>query len=558
MLRFTHLQRISSRVVKLSGIDLSYLLQGLSNAYEVAEGVFAYMRRDETISTTTTSPGFLDYLFNTAMSTLKASNVIDICMRTAILGLTAVHRVGEVASGEIQKCILGTGSLSEFVNPFDDPSYALMLLMHSTPILMHPSRERLSIVQRGFLRVSAALLWNYYGQYYRGSAWNKWPVNGLATNSSGDTKVASDGKAATVTQAPADTKVADTDKKTESKTGATAEKKPEDPNELLRTALLVTVKELQYFVTEELVNIVKCNDHPRDGKPCRRCIALENLEKYSLGIVKPDLVPLAFEMLTTVALFKVGAVKDVMGTTEAGQYALYYAKRGYLFDDFLFRTACGNEPGLATSTNDQAKINFYIQYQLVRYLFESVGTFCGKNIVHNSLYGAVSGITKDIGSLLGRAGKFVFDISDEDERAIVSQYQRYITEMRTVLRTLFCEQSPERVVMVGLLKNMRLLSEDDNDPKKVNFSIIAIVLYYLAQYHFITHVQEAQLYEEYPKHQDDVMKFLDIVFDMIAKNKESIVGGKVGGMAGSALAAWMGVPLMRSAMGYLGKKTGIA
>jgi len=471
-----HIQTLTAfqRVVMLSGIDLSYVMQGLSYAYEIADGFLRYSRN---------SAGYLN------LERVKnACFWVDMGMRCTMLSLTAVHRVGEIAGGEVQKCILGGGSLSDFVNPFDEPSYALMLLMHSTPILMHPSQERLSIVQRGLFRVSGVLLWSYMGQVFAPGS-KQWTPNEWWPNH----------------------------------------------NEWLQMALILTVKELQWFIANEFVARVKCDNHPRDGKPCEHCIMLEKLEKYSLGIVKPDLINVAFELLTTMALFNLKADNVLGGVTGAGAdaYVWNYAINGYA--DYFSFTWAYNRTILSSK---DVKIRFYLQYQLVRYLCESVGEFFGKNVVHKPIYATVSGVVKTISSLLGTAGKFVFDISDDDEQAIVSQYQRYIVDVRAMLRSLFNEQSPERVMMIGLLKNMRYLSEDDCDPKKVNFSIIALVLYYLSQYHLITHVQEAQLYEDYLKNPNNVMKFLDTVFDTIDQNKASITGGILGGLAGNFIAAW--------------------
>jgi hypothetical protein len=508
------------RVVMLSGIDLSYVMLGMSYAYELAEGYFDYKRFDERNNTGT---GL--FWVDKAVAFFNSSNALDLGMRCAMLGLTGVHRVGEVASGEIQKCILGTGSLTDFVNPFNEPSYVMMLLMGSPSVLMHPSQQRLTVLQRGFLRVSGVLLWNLWSKRGKNGFAN-WPIK----KAPGANKDATDNKGS----------------------NANNNNVPADPDvralsDFFTTTLLITIKELQWSIANEAVAAVKCKDHPRDGKPCQHCIALEKLENYSLGIIKPDLIHLAFELLSTIALFKSDGAAGVVGDLSAESYAMHYASRGFLLDDWMFKRAYNKPQARADGTypehpkhiSKDEKINFYIEYQIVRYLFESVGAFCGKNIVHKPIYATLSGTAKAIGSLLGTVGKFVFDISDEDEKAIVSQYQRYITDMRTVLRSLFNEQSPERVMIVGLLKNMRYLTEEDNDPKKVNFSIIALVLYYLSQYNLITHVQEAQLYEEYFKNQNDVMKFLDIVFNTIDENKASIMGGIVGGIAGHVLASYV-------------------
>jgi hypothetical protein len=502
------------RVVMLSGIDLSYVMLGMSYAYELAEGYFDYKRFDERNNTGT---GW--FWVDKAVAFFNSSNALDLGMRCAMLGLTGVHRVGEVASGEIQKCILGTGSLMDFVNPFNEPSYVMMLLMGSPSVLMHPSQQRLTVLQRGILRVSGVLLWNVWRNYGKNGFAN-WPIKKDATGNKGPN--------ANSNNVPVDQDV-------------------RALSDFFTTTLLITIKESQWFLANEAVAAVKCKDHPRDGKPCQHCIALEKLENYSLGIIKPDLIHLAFELLSTIVLFKSGYTADVVGDLSAESYAMHYASRGFWLDDWMFKHAYnkpqaradGTYPEHPTHATKDGKINFYIEYQIVRYLFESVGAFCGKNIVHKPIYATLSGAAKGIASLLGTAGKFVFDISDEDEKAIVSQYQRYITDMRTVLRSLFNEQSPERIMIVGFLKNMRYLTEEDNDPKKVNFSIIAIVLYYLSQYNLITHVQEAQLYEEYFKSQNDVMKFLDIIFNTIDENKASIVGGIVGGIAGHVLASFV-------------------
>jgi hypothetical protein len=537
-----HIHTLSAfqRVVTLSGIDLSYVMQALSYAYELAEGYFEYYRFDAQMCKPT---GW--WLIDKAVSGVNASNALDLGMRCTMLGLTGIHRIGEVASGEVQKCILGTGSLTSFVNPFEEPTYAMMLLMHSTPILTHPSQERLTVLQRGFFRITGALLWNIY--FNRNTAgFSAWPVQGKDNNANAgaaDNKGAADVKGAAATDAKAATPASG---------GASAQQNSGNEGSKFRdfftTTLLITIKELQWFVADEVSSLTQCKDHPRDGRPCQHCIRLEKLENYSLGILKPDFIHFAFELLTTVALFKAGNIQDFVGHLSAESYAMHYASRsGIGIDDWMLKHAYikpaarddGSYPEHPRYRSDDQKISFYLEYQVVRYLFESVGSFCGKNVVHKPIYAAVSGFAKAISTVLGKAGKFMFGISDEDEQAIVSEYHRYITEMRTIIRRLFCEQSPERVMMVGLLKNMRYLHEEDTDPKTVNLLIIGWVLYYLAQYHLITHVQEAQLYEEYYKHQNDVMKFLDIVFDTLDKNKASITGGKIGGWVGHIVASYV-------------------
>jgi hypothetical protein len=465
-----------------SQYDFSFVLRYMAQVYDVVSAFFMANRFDAAaVPINTKNDGWLKNTarqyaatFNHMGTALsQPSNLVDAMLRMSIVGMLYFQRRGEMASSELHKYLTGVGSLKDFVNPLDQWEYKLMLAAFTVPVIIDPTKYG-----ERMHPVNRAF-WRILGAFFwynlqNRDATNKWP----------------------------------------------------DKDKGMRIALAVTIHEAQQFLSSYFQG--KIYEHSD-------LVLLEKIETYTMGLVKPALVDLALEIIVPLAFMNkwFNKVADLRNEDFAP------------FSPLLKKLFISNNDPLATEKD--AQIWGHIQQIVLHYVCSNVGEFAGKSVAgafHESLIGGFVSLLQGVGSTIES-----FLLKDEDvEKEVPGGVPQQNTEsglfsvqsldmFKKLLVSLFAEQSPERMMVIGFLKNNGYLEECVTDHREINLKIIAMVFFYCTNFRLLTHAQSADLLCQYrDTYQNNVGPFIDIVFAHIKKNAAAAVGGAVGGFAGHIVA----------------------
>lgn len=470
----THRETLKSflSMVSTAKVDLSVVLRSMSRIYDFASDFFLF--------------GYHDIW--------AKSNLIDAGFRCSMVGVAFAHRRGEAARNEMQQYITGGASLSDFVNPMDAWEYQAMLATTSLIVGLNPKA-----LSPGMHALSKTM-WRIIGALAIYHLTNRNDANRALW--------------------------------------------PKD-DEWLRNVLVLSLKTGQLYISSEVMGLVSKHIDP---------VTLEAIEKYSMGLIKPELIDVALETLFPMLLYTKNRQLNYLADFTTGDFLNYgnFWLNRQLREDF--DKAEGQAGSWNLNTNKQkyqnylnGKLGFYIEYNIAQYLFSSVGTYWGKFIgkrysapIQNGVYSGLKRVGQWIaGSDDDKKSEEPGDVEEAAERLAAerpeqeTQFQKDLLLLKSLVVSLFEEESQPRMVVISFLKNYGLLAESLQDNKSINFGIISLVLHYVTKIKFLTHTEAAKLLKEYLKHETKVEPFIDIMIDTIKSNATASVGGILGGVIGA-------------------------
>jgi hypothetical protein len=479
--QFTVYQQTIDAFIDLSHkaqIDLSVAIRYMSYFHEITDAFLFAESRD----------CWADKTKNFVEWALIPANIFDAFFRGAIFSLGYSHFAGEGARLEVQKYLLGKGTLAEFVNPLNDDIHRLYSLLTTIPFFFSPNSisGRIHPVMRVIGRALCATALMRFG------IGNNVAKEG--NNSHNDF------------WHPA--------------------------NKYVKIAFAATVKELQFFLSAYLKNKLKTSVD---------ALTLEQMEDASIGLIKPELVDLALNLVISSVLTGSGNVASGIAQLDTQDIIRY--------DFFFVQKIASIEKEKKCTLDDATKQKLYIKYLLVGYVCQNMGEFWGRVVAEmfkKQLAAALSWVLKNVWLLL----------TEEDTTEAMSDVDQEILSMinggknnmmapndlKWIFNELFQVQSPIRWIAINFLKSYGLLdmSVSDTNPTEVNYRLVSLILYFLTDLpsaRVLTHSQAAELLHAYEsKYENNIGPFIDLIFEKITERTTTAIGGWLGYFIGARVA----------------------
>lgn len=404
--------------------------------------------------------------------------LLDGACRVAFLSAVCAQRTGDMASEQLQQYVLADGSLSEFSNPLNEWAYVLPLIVQVVPYAWNPAAfsPRMHFVKRAFLRVAGAYFWHNL-MVHKNDVW-EWP----------------------------------------------------NASDSMRVAIVTTIREAQYFIDGYLHGVVNKHLDPE---------MLEEVEKFSMGLIKPELMDLALEIMVPMLFLRRGA--NIMNKLDL-EGLITFRAQDFLIYDRAFYWGLSTHFGRPLTEQDcEDAYRLYPEYKLINYACSNLGRFWFSMLTEQCKSQVFAGAAV-VGKTIGHGIVAVSNMVLEDDlftvimQLALSEAQDGYEQMRALIASLFQEYSPERSIAIGFLKSKGLLSEQSKDPLKVNYALVATFLGQLTSARIFSHSQNAALLEQYMQYQYNVEKFIDILVQQIKDNVAVCLGGQVGSWFGSLVA----------------------
>jgi hypothetical protein len=272
------------------------------------------------------------------------------------------------------------------------------------------------------------------------------------------------------------------------------------------------------------------------------------LEKYSAGLVKPELIPVILRIAVPVILLHEKCrpvVGKVVNFSEKDLIVYYPSFYWWIITSSLgkWMWSCvpwvHNQPQAnanAPHSEDEyridapfCKVGFYVEYIIMHYVLKNLGAFSGKMAI--------------------KAYQKLFAHDDVRSGPIAHMLNEY----KGYAAMLFVP-GPENVIRATVTEFMvnagRIKRESINDVALVDRCLFEEMLHYAVQFNLIPHDQAATFFARFVALQSktdyyaDVVRLINDIFDQ-AKNSFLIetggnVGGFIGGMTANILMWWKG------------------
>lgn len=486
-------------------IDLSFFLHSFSQIYDIASIFLRTNKFDVHISEhrNMLDPRAVDL------------SQTDAVVRAVLAFAVSLHTLGDIANRGVEGrkgvegYLLGEESLERFVNPFDEWESVLPVMITSMlAAQFNPTMyaDRMYRVTRAICRITGACFW--YGIFESDFVFKDNPGGPLRANKG------------------------------------------------LRIAVRETIREAQYFLDGYLEGKVDSSVDP---------IILEEIEKFSMGLIKPELVGLSLEILVPAIFLNVKIINfenSDFFPHELGSWwpFWWWPLKGRKLDRVDFNALPAEKV-----------CRFYGEYRLVNYVCTNLGRFWGATLV-KELHIPVLSMFAKAAKLTGSAVLSFVDLFYPDDVSLPDIIDDKLTvnedifddnfsvfdllalgEMRqfAVLTTekgrawlkkqivsFFQENSQVRMIGIDLLKGLGKLNVgiSDPDPLEINYKLIAILLQYLTLYNVFSHSQNAELLEFYLQHEKNIEPFIDRLVQEIKDNIAAAAGGYAGSWAGGLVA----------------------
>ncbi len=457
---------------------------------------------------------------------------IDASLRASMAGIALLHRRGEASNQELQKYLLGMGSLADFVDPLGQWEYKIMSIMQVVPLIANPTvfSGRMHPINRAFWRIAGSFFW--YRFVVKGANDPLWSNKDAG----------------------------------------------------IHIALTATIREAQQLLSLHLQKAITDNSNP---------VWLEKIENFSLGLIKPELIDLALEIMVPLIFLQKNTYMQNVAVFNARDFMRWdwgfyselkkrYHPSEYAIDSnqgikhyvhgtwediaqsnveamaaFHAWQASQTTPTPALITLDDYLNNnkgMYIEYKLIHYLCKNIGSWWGKSVAYELRKPIMRGFTSfvkkvwtgmvNLVAVDDKKDELLNGIAPESDSATLD-LEGQVKLLKMVVTNIFQEQSPERMLCIGFLKNSGYLDNDAVEPLDINYRLIALVLHYCAEAGLLTHTESVKLIEDYMKYEKNIAPFIDKLFKHIYDNLAGATGGLIGGFLGDRLAdilVWNGAP----------------
>jgi hypothetical protein len=259
---------------------------------------------------------------------------------------------------------------------------------------------------------------------------------------------------------------------------------------------------------------------------------LTTLEKYSAGLVKPELLPVITRIAVPFILLheKCRSTVDRVVKFSESDLIMYYPSFYLWIDAARFGKWTWSCIPWVPQPKDQSdadeykkiyKMGFYIEYMLMHYVLESLGAFGGKLAI--------------------KAYQKWFARDDAQAGSMAQMFNEY----KGYAAMLFMPGPANEIratVIEFLINSGHLKRENIKDVNLVNRCLFEEMLHYVVQFNFLTHDQAAIFLDRFvelqskPDHYADIVKLINDVADQAASSFLVETGGNIGGFIGGMTA----------------------
>lgn len=407
------------------------------------------------------------------------ANPVDTALRAALVGAVCIQTTGDHANQGVQEYLLGTTPLAKFANPLNEWQYLVAMMSGGLQAAHNPTMfsARMHPITRAMCRIVGACFW--HGVFESQLIF-------------------------------------------ESNSG-----KPLNTDYGLKIAVVATIKEAQDFLDGYLEDTLRDNVDP---------IILEDVEQLSMGLIKPDLINLALEIVVPMIFLKKNTKIQESLNFQDGDFLSYdvsFCRRltTYLHKDGLKRA-------------DLAGLNqLHAEYLLINYACSNLGRFWGAEITRQlqiPLLGIAAKTANAIGTgIFNLVDFFISDNTDDRAADSLSPIDFLMSKdgqflLKHEISSLFQEESDMRDWVIQSLKAYGLLKANVYDPLEINYRLVVLLLHYLTAANIFSHSMNADMLDLYVDYQRNIGPFIDILIEKIVENLSAALGG----LAGSELAKY--------------------
>ncbi len=282
---------------------------------------------------------------------------------------------------------------------------------------------------------------------------------------------------------------------------------------------------------------------------------LDSLENYSLGVIKPELIPflvrVAFPLVAHNVLSEDYAIpygdgeqlsislKNLVNLRPIGHE---HAPLGDLYNwtswmnvpswmqgaVMRWTYALTESSAIRRSAHLQ---KFYVESQVYFYLLSSIGGFCGGHIAvkyHDHVASGLKSLTQRCVSLGGTLGIFSDDVVHEVNDSLVEGFSLMIEQLREGLLSFFIVSSKARGMAKSYLINKERLSGSETNELVISGEILAAMLTLLTQARLLKYSQSISIIQKFKECSDNVEAVVDSLIGCLLENGIRFVGESLG------------------------------
>ncbi|MBY0353536.1 hypothetical protein K2W90_04170 [Candidatus Babeliales bacterium] len=303
--------------------------------------------------------------------------------------------------------------------------------------------------------------------------------------------------------------------------------------EHIRRHVFVAVRELSDIMTEALE--VKIYEHadPR---------VIENLEKNTWGVVRPELLTLMTRIMLPVAFMKKPfGLDNVANCDQWDVYGKWYIHmRDHYID--LFQSKEDKKAWLEYDAAgiqqvfDRNNINvesYYVEQQLMNYVFSSIGKHWG-TILGRKHGGALVRMASKVAngcayglSSVGLISDEAVQVFEQSKDEMIAEWNGYVDMLKEFLKVNF---AGIREWATPYLVEHGYLDQDETTIEVRDKAVLSFGLTQLAKNGLISYYEAALLVQNFSA-DSNISIIVDQVVDAVRRN----IAGKVGGVAGSTM-----------------------
>jgi len=299
----------------------------------------------------------------------------------------------------------------------------------------------------------------------------------------------------------------------------------------MKTALMHAFQEGKKYISSKIVNEVYWNTDSE---------TLGNLEKWTLGIVKPEILGEAIDILFPFFFLQPNSYIQKIAKFDRKDL---FKGHGIDYDALKKEFPVG---GVEDQKAHEARIDReYIERNVLDYIMSSVGMYGGTYLA-TKYQKPIGGLMKKAAGGFGRV-LVALDIFSKDSvnewayqwQDMQEEFEQILEFAKDLLKKVLEDGSPMRNKMIPLLQDRGLLRESDNTPVAINKRLIYIVLNQLAAHHLVRYSEAAAINRAFKKNPKSLDTTIDKVVDAIRNNLFGMAGGVVGSYGARCFGEWV-------------------
>jgi hypothetical protein len=283
----------------------------------------------------------------------------------------------------------------------------------------------------------------------------------------------------------------------------------------LKNALIEGINECVKYFAENLTYAIR--DHVDSG-------LLDNLENYSLGVIKPEISLLMLELLMPVVLFKHRPefVKKIVNL-EASNVFAQHKKDKYV----------ENVTHLYPNLN---AYSVYAERSVLVYLADSIGEHCGSRIAAKYKSQIGSAVMSGLGAVgsvavaLGIVDQAFLDGLSAEKDDLAEGIEEIMMLFKGAVNNILQHDSQVHNMIVKFLISSDYLSADEKDQALINKKMLYLVLSVFLNIKLLNNRDAATLVRTFNANKtNDYTSFIDQFAATVQGNIAGMIGGKISG-----------------------------